>query len=76
MKYLGLPWRYALWRHVPPPTNYSAGSVSPAREPEEEAMVFVALLIETGVAVTVASALAVWSQKRFAPRAQVAEATR
>ncbi|MDT7798423.1 MAG: hypothetical protein QOI78_1856 [Actinomycetota bacterium] len=31
-------------------------------------MVFAALIVETGVAVVVASALAAWSRKRFAPR--------
>ncbi|SFW49325.1 hypothetical protein SAMN04489730_0843 [Amycolatopsis australiensis] len=31
-------------------------------------MVFAALIVETGVAVVVASALAAWSRKRFTPR--------
>jgi hypothetical protein len=31
-------------------------------------MVFAALIVETGIAVVVAGALAAWSRKRFAPR--------
>lgn len=32
-------------------------------------MVFAALIVETGIAVVIASSLAVWSARRFTPRA-------
>jgi hypothetical protein len=36
--------------------------------PRRKHMVFAALIVETGIAVVVAGALAAWSRKRFAPR--------
>jgi hypothetical protein len=39
--------------------------------PRRKHMVFAALIVETGIAVVVAGALAAWSRKRFAPRNDV-----
>jgi hypothetical protein len=36
--------------------------------PRRKHMVFAALIVETGIAVVVAGALAAWSRKRFTPR--------
>jgi hypothetical protein len=36
--------------------------------PRRKHMVLVALIVETGIAVVVAGALAAWSRKRFTPR--------
>jgi len=36
--------------------------------PRRKHMVLAALIVETGIAVVVAGALATWSRKRFAPR--------
>ncbi|MEV6644802.1 hypothetical protein [Amycolatopsis sp. NPDC051371] len=38
--------------------------------PRRKHMVFVALVVETGIAVVVAGALAAWSRKRFTPRSE------
>jgi hypothetical protein len=56
-------------------TSLLSRRAASAREPEEETMVFTALLIETGVAVVVAATLTAWARRRFTPRQESGEAT-
>jgi hypothetical protein len=68
-KYRAGSWRYAVWCSDRTPEELLSRTLSRRPEnPRRKHMVFAALIVETGIAVVVAGALAAWSRKRFAPR--------
>jgi len=70
-KYRTGPGRYALWCSDRTPEELLSRTLRRRPEnPRRKHMVLAALIVETGIAVVAAGALAAWSRKRFTPRSE------